>query len=303
MDQAESLRQMMSENQKGRPVLRVIAVTSGKGGVGKTNITVNLATLQALAGKRVLVIDGDLGMANVQIVVGINPRYHLGHLLDGTAELDQVMATTSVGVSVLPGGSGIRSLTSLDDAQKMRLMSVLDTIEDRFDVVFIDTGAGIGDNVLFFVAGAQEALLVVTPEPTSLTDAYAAVKVLSLEGGVEHFSVIVNPAPTEQVAREVFDKLCSVTRKFLKARVKLLGFLPRDENLPRSVVMQRPLVQAFPHSPASRALIEISDRLLGEAGPAQNAGGLKFLWQRILKESPSTLGDSPDQRGREHAPG
>jgi len=302
MDQAHSLRQMMTEKDQARPALRVIAVTSGKGGVGKTNLTSNLATIAAQSGKRVLVIDGDLGMANVQIVLGITPRFHLGHLLDGSAELDQVLTTTAAGVQVLPGGSGIRSLTALDDAQKLQLMSLLDTLEDRFDVVFIDTGAGIGDNVLFFVAGAQEVLLVVTPEPTSLTDAYAAVKVLSLEGGVEHFSVIVNPAPTEAVARDIFDKLCNVTNKFLKARLKLLGFVPRDENLPRAVVMQKPLVSVFPHSPASRALVEIADRLFSSPGPNQNAGGLKFLWQRVLKESPPAQPGSAAQ-GREHAQG
>ncbi|MEW5738144.1 MAG: MinD/ParA family protein [Myxococcota bacterium] len=281
MDQAESLRQMMSQQPGGD--VRVIAVTSGKGGVGKTNVTSNVAILAAQAGKRVLIVDGDLGLANVEIVFGLTPRYHLGHLLDGTVELQQVLATGPEGVRVLPGGSGVRSLTVLDDAQKLRFMTALDTIEDEFDLVLIDTGAGIGDNVLFFVGGAQEALLVLTPEPTSLTDAYAAVKVLSLEGGVEHFNVLVNQVATEQQAREIYEKLCTVTRRFLKARLKLLGQLPRDENIHRAVLLQRPVVQAFPHSPASRALKAVADKLFTEPPPQKNVGGLKFLWQRLLR--------------------
>jgi len=282
MDQAESLRQMMSR-QNGD--VRVVAVTSGKGGVGKTNVTANLAILAAQQGRRVLIVDGDLGLANVEIVFGLTPRYHLGHLLDGTAELPQVLATGPEGVRVLPGGSGVRGLTALDDAQKLRLMSALDTIEDEFDLVLIDTGAGIGDNVLFFVGGAQEALLVLTPEPTSLSDAYAAVKVMSLEGGVEHFNVLVNQVATEQQAREIYEKLCTVSRRFLKARLKLLGQLPRDENIHRAVLSQRPLVQAFPHSPASRALKAVADRLMSEPPAHSSVGGLKFLWQRLLRGS------------------
>jgi len=283
VDQADSLRQMMKER---RGALRVIAVTSGKGGVGKTNVTANLATLAAQSGQRVLIVDGDLGLANVEIMFGLAPRFHLGHLLDGSADLNQVLAKGPEGVRVLPGGSGVRSLTALDDAQKMRLMATLDTMEDDFDLILIDTGAGIGENVLFFVGGAQEALLVVTPEPTSLTDAYAAIKVLSLEAGVEHFHVLVNQAPTEQVARDIYEKLCNVTRRFLKARLKMLGFLPRDENIHRAVLMQKPVVLAFPHSPVSRALKVAGDKLLQEEPPPGNAGGLKFLWHRMLREGP-----------------
>ena len=288
MDQAESLRQMLADRH-GTPV-RVIATTSGKGGVGKTNISSNLAVLAAKSGKRVLIVDADLGLANVEIIYGITPKYHLGDLLDGKVTMEEVLATGPGGIRVLPAGSGVSSLTQLDDAQKLRLMTGLDAVEDAFDVVIIDTGAGIGENVRFFVGGAQEALLVVTPEPTSLTDAYASVKVLSLEAGVEHFNVIVNPCATEAIARDIFEKLCTVTRRFLKAKLKYIGFVPRDENLHRAVMAQKPLVELFPQSPASRALATISAKLFDEPAPVQNAGGLKFLWQRILRESPATAG-------------
>lgn len=289
MDQADSLRQMVAQRRSESPV-RVIATTSGKGGVGKTNISSNLAVLAAMLGKRVLIIDADLGLANVEIIYGIAPKYHLGHLLEGTASIEDVLARGPAGIRVLPAGSGISSLTQLDGAQKLRLMTGLDAVEDLFDLVIIDTGAGIGDNVRFFVGGAQEALLIVTPEPTSLTDAYASVKVLSLEAGVENFNVVVNPVANEQAAREIFEKLCTVTRRFLKAKLKYIGFVPRDENIHRAVMAQKPVVQLFPQSPASRALVGISHKLFEEPGPLQNTGGLKFLWQRLLREAPASAG-------------
>ncbi len=284
MDQADKLRELIAERQ-GQRGLRVIAITSGKGGVGKTNVSSNLAYLAAAAGQRVLIVDADLGLANVEILYGITPRYHLGHLLEGSASIENVLAQGPLGIRILPAGSGLRSLTNLDDAQRMRLLTALDKIEDDFDLVLFDTGAGIGDNVLFFCGGAQEALLVVTAEPTSLTDAYASVKVLSLEGGVEHFNVVVNLAPSEQNAREIFEKLCTITRRFLKAKLRYLGSVPRDENVHRSVMAQQPVSKLFPQSPATRALTGISERLFGEPGPEQSTGGLKFLWQRILRES------------------
>lgn len=282
MDQAENLRTLVTRRPHG---LRVIAVTSGKGGVGKTNISANLAVLAAKAGRRVLVLDADLGLANVEIIYGLKPRFHIGHLLEASAPIEDVLATGPHGVRVLPAGSGIQGLTHLDDAQKLRLMTALDYIEDAFDVVIVDTSAGIGDNVLFFVGGAQEALLVVTVEPTSLTDAYAAVKVLSQQAGVRYFNVIVNTAPTETAAREIFETLTSVTSRFLNARVKYLGFLPRDENMHRAIMAQRPLVDAFPQSPSSRALAGLADKLFNEPAPGPLDGGMKFLWQRLLREA------------------
>ncbi len=196
-----------------------------------------------------------------------------------------MLAAGPHGVRVLPAGSGVQALTHLDDAQKLRLMTALDYIEDAFDVVIVDTSAGIGDNVLFFVGGAQEALLVITVEPTSLTDAYAAVKVLSQQAGVRYFNVVVNTAPTETAAREIFETLTSVTSRFLNARVKYLGFVPRDENIHRAIMSQRPLVDAFPQSPSSRALAALADKLFTEPAPGPLDGGMKFLWQRLLRET------------------
>ncbi len=285
MDQAERLRELVRSRAPGAMPLRIVAVTSGKGGVGKTHVACNLAVLAARAGRRVLVLDADLGLANADIVLGVAPHYHLGHLLEGSVPLDDILAEGPEGVRVLAASTGVQELTQLDDQQKLRLVSALDEIEDRFDLVLIDCGAGIGDNVLFFAGAAQEALLVISPEPTSLTDAYAAVKVLSQQGGVERFSVVVNPVPTEAHGREVFGTLTRVTDRFLTARVSFLGHVPRDENLQRALMAQRPVVDLFPRSPSSRALGEIARRLLERPPLPSLPGGLKFLWQRLQRES------------------
>jgi len=282
MDQAQRLRELVDA---GTPRLRVVAVTSGKGGVGKSNLTANLAVLAARTGLRVLVLDADLGLANVEILYGLSPRLHLGHLLDGTATLDQVLVHGPHGVRVLPAGSGVQALCALDDVQKLQLVAALDPLEDAFDLVLVDSGAGIGDTVRFFVGAAQQALLVVSPEPTSMTDAYAAVKVLSRQGGVRIFDVVVNQTQTEAAAREIFQRLSGVTDRFLDARVRFLGHVPRDENLHRAVMAQKPLVELFPQSPAARAMGAIAARLLGEPAPAACDGGLRFLWQRLFREA------------------
>jgi flagellar biosynthesis protein FlhG len=165
---------------------------------------------------------------------------------------------------LLAAGSGVRSLTHLSSEQKMQFIQALDPIEEMFDLVLIDCGAGIGDNVLFFVGAAQEAILVVSPEPTSLVDAYATVKVLSQQAGVRTFNVIVNPVVDELAARGIFQKLTAVTGKFLEAKVRHLGYIPRDENLHRAIMAQRPVCEMFPSSPSARAIAVIGERLLSK---------------------------------------
>ena len=287
-DQAANLRSLVAtprapEPQTASP-LRVIAVTSGKGGVGKTNISANLAVLAAKMGKRVLVIDADLGLANVEIVFGLKPRYHMGDLISSSISIEDVLIEAPHGVKILPAGSGVQSLTQLSAEDKLRFIAALEPVQDKFDIVLVDSGAGIGDNVLFFVGAAQEALLVVSPEPTSIVDAYATVKVLSQKAGVRHFGVVINPVIEELPAREIFHKLTTVTSRFLSASVKHLGYIPRDENLHRAIMAQRPLVDAFPHSPASRAMNALADKLFNETAPPLLDGGMKLMWSRLFRE-------------------
>ena len=281
IDQAEGLRQQL---RVARPPLRVVAVTSGKGGVGKTNLSTNLAVLAAREGRKVLLIDADLALSNVEILYGLRPRYHLGDLLNSECQLDDVLAIGPHGVRVLPATSGNQELTQLTDAQKMHLVSALDPLEQTTDLVIMDTAAGLGDNVLFFAGAAQEVVLVVTPEPTSLTDAYATVKVLAQQAGCSQFQVIVNMAANEAQARRTFQRLSSVTARFLEADVRYLGQVPRDECLPRALAMQKPFVDMYPGAPATKALEGIVGRLLSEAPKVSTGGGLKFLWQALLRE-------------------
>ena len=287
MDQANSLRQLAAAGRITRSPLKVYAVTSGKGGVGKTNITANLATVMARAGKRVLVIDADLGLANTEIIMGVKPRYHFGDLITRGLSVEDVMVECPGGAMLLPAGSGVAALTHLTDEQKMRFVEAVDPLEEMFDVVLIDCGAGIGENVIFFVGAAQEAILVVSPEPTSLVDAYAAIKVLSQKAGVQTFNVIVNPIVDEMAARGIFQKLTAVTGKFLEAKVRHMGYVPRDENLHRAIMAQRPVCEMFPSSPSARAIAIIAARFMEDKAPADGAvgGGLKLMWQRLFRDA------------------
>jgi len=280
VDQAQKLREQVEIR---RPPLRVVAVTSGKGGVGKTVIAANLAVLAARSGRRVLLLDADLGLANADIVLGITPTHHVGHLLDGTASLDDVLSEGPCGVRVLGAASGIRNLTALGDADKAALLCMLEPLGHRFDLVLIDCGAGIGENVLFFAGAAQEALLVISPEPTSLSDAYATVKVLSEHVGLTHFDVIANHVADFQ-GRDVFRRLTQVTDRFLSAHVRYLGHVPRDEELLRAVRARRPVVEVSPRAPAARALATLLDSLFATERPAALDGGMKLLWRHLLQE-------------------
>jgi flagellar biosynthesis protein FlhG len=262
-----------------------MAVTSGKGGVGKTMLTANLAVLGAKRGKRVLIIDADLGLANIEIVFGAKPKRHLGDLLSPDVSMDDVLIEVKPGIHILPAASGIQQLTHLGEEEKLRLLAVLDGMADRFDLVLIDSGAGIGDNVLFFVGLAQEIVLVVTPEPTSLVDAYAAVKVLSQHMGLKDFGVVINSVVDEMAARDVFQKLVNLADRFLSVRIRHLGYVTRDENVHRAVMAQRPIADLFAQAPATRALNVIADRLFSMAPPPAVDGGMKLMWHRLFREA------------------
>jgi flagellar biosynthesis protein FlhG len=289
LDQAENLRLRVAGGKApgiaSVEPLRVMAVTSGKGGVGKTMLTANLAVLAAKRGKRVLIIDADLGLANVEIVFGAKPKRHMGDLLSPDVSVDDVLVEVKPGIHILPAASGIQQLTQLGEEEKLRLISALDAMADRFDLVLIDSGAGIGDNVLFFVGIAQEIVLVVTPEPTSLVDAYAAVKVLSQHMGLKDFGVVINSVVDEMAARDVFQKLVNLADRFLSVRIRHLGYVTRDENVHRAVMAQKPIADLFAQAPATRALTVIADRLFSMAAPPAVDGGMKLMWHRLFREA------------------
>ncbi|HKI82403.1 MAG TPA: MinD/ParA family protein, partial [Pseudodesulfovibrio sp.] len=215
----------------------VLSVTSGKGGVGKTNMSVNLAYSLSAAGKKVVLLDADLGLANVDVILGLAPQHNLFHLFHEEMTLDRILFDTPYGFRILPASSGISDMVNLDKGQKLDLLDAMDYLEDNVDYLIVDTGAGINDNVLYFNLAVQERLLIITPEPTSLTDAYALIKVLKLHHGVEKFRVLVNMVKDVNMAREVYLKLLNACDHFLDGiSLDLVGFVPYDQNVRNAVI-------------------------------------------------------------------
>ncbi|RPH77119.1 MAG: flagellar synthesis regulator FleN, partial [Nitrospiraceae bacterium] len=235
-----------------RPCTRVIAVTSGKGGVGKTNVVANLAVELARAGKRVLVLDADLGLGNIDVLLGLVPRYTLEHVLCGSHRLSDIILQGPAGIQVLPAGSGLPQLTSLTDSQQLILQTELEHTADTVEVLLIDTGAGVSPNVTYFASAAQETIVIISPEPTSLTDAYALMKVLCRQHRERRFKVLVNLVKSHREATQTFRKLDRAAERFLNIRLEYLGCIPLDDYLPMAVIQQKAVTELFPCSPASR---------------------------------------------------
>lgn len=262
-DQVTGLRKLVSV-QDGRSAnhgLRVISVTSGKGGVGKTNFTVNLALALVQLGQRVVVLDGDLGMANVNIACGIAPRYTVEHLLNGEKPIEEILVQSSGGIGILPGGSGIQALASLDRKQIEYVIANLGRLEATTDVLIIDTGAGLGDTVTNFLRASDELILLTTREPTALSDAYGLLKSLSpLEIPV---SVVVNRVKNEAEARLTYQRLEVAAHKFLNTSLNFLGWVYEDTNVIQAVMKQEPLGLSYPGSPAYRCIQWIAGSMMG----------------------------------------
>jgi flagellar biosynthesis protein FlhG len=279
-DSAEMGRVVMP-NQAS--VVRVMAISSGKGGVGKSNVVVNLAIAFGRLGRRVLIMDADLGLANVDIIMGLSPKYHIGHVLDGSKQLEEVLVKGPANILVMPASSGVQQLTHLTDEQKLIFLEILDGLEAEIDILLIDTGAGISDSVLYFNVAAQEKIVVVTSEPTSLTDAYALIKVLYTRHGERHFKILTNNVKDDHAGKNIFTQISKVADQFLDGlSLDYLGNIPSDPNVPRSVIQQRPLLEAFPQSPASKAFTNLASRL-DKTLPSQfNQGNIQFFWKRLL---------------------
>jgi len=286
-DQAAGLRSMKTGAGASRGQIKVISVTSGKGGVGKTNIVANLAISMSRLGRRVLVMDADLSLANLDILLGLNPKYHLGHVFHGERHLDEIIIEGPAGIKILPASSGFQDLTILDSEQKLALLEEVDSLEDQLDVLLIDTSAGIGDNVLYFNLAAQERIVIVTPEPTSITDAYALIKVLFTQHQEKNFRVLINEARSDKEAREVFRKLVTVADRFLGGvSLDYLGLIPYDTSVPSAVRRQEAVVEAYPNSPASRNFVRLAKALLEDESRGGLEGNIRFFWKRLFDYQP-----------------
>ena len=264
----------------------VVSVTSGKGGVGKTNVSANLACCLAAAGKRVVLLDADLGLANVDVLLGLTPSRNLFHLFHENATLREILFETPFGFKILPASSGVSEMLALSTGQKLELLEAVDELEETVDYLVVDTGAGIHDNVVYFNLAAQERIVVLTPEPTSLTDAYALIKVLKLRHGVERFKVLVNMAPDARSSRDVFTRLHAASDHFLSGvSLDYLGFIPRDPSVRKAVISQTPFCVADPAGAASQALGRVA-KTIQTWDTAENLdGNIKFFWKKLLFRS------------------
>ncbi|MFH0810809.1 MAG: MinD/ParA family protein [Pseudomonadota bacterium] len=272
----------MARGERAVSAPRVISVTSGKGGVGKTNIVANLAVALSKRGQRVLVLDADLGLANLDILLGLSSRYNVGHVLRGEKKLAEVIIDGPAGIRILPASSGVQELTLLGEEQKLVLLNELDAIEPDCDILLIDTGAGISPNVTYFNLAALERIVVVTPEPTSITDAYALIKVMATMHATRSFKLLINQVRGERDAQEVIAKLVRVVDRFIgEVSLEAVGWVPSDSCVPRAVKKQRAIVELFPECPASRGMCRVADTILAsDAGPAD--GNIKFFWRRLF---------------------
>jgi len=261
----------------------VFSVTSGKGGVGKTNISVNLAVSLARMGKRVVLLDADLGLANVDVLLGMTPELNLFHLFHKGVTLKKVLYKTPYGFHILPASSGVAEMLSLSTGQKLDLLEAMDYLEEKIDFLIVDTGAGIGDNVLYFNLAARERLLVLTTEPTSLTDAYALVKVMHLNHAVNRFRVVVNMAPSEKAAKQIFGKLYAACDHFLDGiSLDFVDFIPHDATVRQAVIKQTPVCHMAPEAPASLKIADIARKITSWDSGSQLDGNIKFFWKKLL---------------------
>jgi flagellar biosynthesis protein FlhG len=264
--------------------VRTIAVTGGKGGVGKTNISVNLSMALADMGKRTLLLDADLGLANVDVLLGLTPKFTLADLVAGRCTLEEVLIDMPNGLMVVPAASGRRHMAELPPAQHVGLVNVFSELQRELDVMVIDTAAGITDSVLTFCQAAQDAVVVVCDEPASITDAYALIKVLSRERGVDRVQIVANMVRDLNEGRLLYDKLSRVCEKFLgDVSLNYLGCVPQDDWLRLSVQRQQPVVKAYPSSPSAQAIAEIARRTARWQAPTVPRGNVEFFVERIIQ--------------------
>ena len=281
MEQAETLLKIMKlQNQR----TRMISVTSGKGGVGKTNISTNLGIILSRMGKEVVLLDGDLGLANVNVVLGMIPKYNLYNVLKGEKKIEEVILECEGGLKVVAGASGFRELSDLEYGAKEGLLNELEKLSFA-DIVLIDTGAGISEDVMRFVMGTEEVIIVTTPEPTAIADAYGLIKSVVVKGGNMSFKLLVNRVRNENEGKRIGDRVVSIGGQFLGVEIEYMGYVYEDEKVWRSVIKQVPFVVMEPRSRVSRCIVDIAKSLVGENGreEEEKRGGVRGFFDHLLR--------------------
>jgi len=267
----------------GHSPVQVIAVTGGKGGVGKTTIAVNLAASLAARGKQVMLLDGDLGLANVDVFLGLTPRLTLADVLAGNCTLEEILLDAPQGFKVVPAASGIAQLAELDTLTHVGLVRAFGDITAKVDIMVIDTAPGIAGSVLQFSQAAQQVLVVLCDEPASLTDAYALIKILSRDHGVKQFRVVVNQVRGRGMGQSLFQRFERVATRFLSVDLDYVGEIPEDAFLRRSIREQRPVVSAYPSAPASLALKTLAQRADNWPVADGPRGNVEFFVERLIR--------------------
>jgi flagellar biosynthesis protein FlhG len=273
----------MQNNNNNNSATRVIAVTGGKGGVGKTSMALNLAIALAEQDTRITLFDADLGLANIAVLLGLHPLRNLADVIDGKCDIQDILIKGPSGIQIVPASSGVKMMSDLSPIQHHSLITAFDALSQQTESLIIDTAAGISDSVISFCSASQEILVVVCNEPASITDAYALIKVLNQEFGIDHFRVLVNMQESENDSRELFKRLVKVTEQYMDVVLRYAGSVPRDDYLKKSVQMQRPLLLAYPGAPAAVAIRNLAAKIKTWPVSQQANGRLEFFSDRLMQ--------------------
>ncbi|MBX7139232.1 MAG: MinD/ParA family protein [Oligoflexia bacterium] len=282
---SKSLRRIEKTDTSRRPhaITRVMSFTSGKGGVGKTGVVVNLAVALARRNRNVLILDADLGLANIDVMLGIKIERTLQDFFEGRATLEEIIVDGPEGISIIPAASGVESICNLPTEHKLLLTDAIEQLAGEYDYLLIDTRAGIDADVMYFNSASGEIVCIINPEPTSLTDAYALIKVLSREYGEKSICILSNNVSGEAQGQACFNRLSRAVERFLNVELRYLGFVPTDEMVRASIQEQRALLELFPSSPAAMALSALATRIDSEFLDRRVKGGMQFFFRQLLE--------------------
>ncbi len=273
---------MLENLKRNKKYTKTISITSGKGGVGKTSVTCNLARYLALKGNKVLILDGDLGMANVDVMMGKRTEHSILDVIDGEKFIEEIIQPIGDSIYLIPGGSGLHELSHLTVYQKQNLLEQVSSLNGYFDYLLIDTAPGIDSNVLYLNAAVNEILVVVNPEPASITDSYALIKVLNKYHKEERFSILCNEVQSEREGLMVFQRLSEVCEKFLCVSLDYKGHIPLDAAMSRASRSQTLILDKSPYAPAAKAIMAVGDKIGADTGLGRAKGGLQFFWEQVL---------------------
>jgi len=289
MDQANNLRNLVNKNNYERKKMelssRVITVTSGKGGVGKTNFSLNLAIQFSKFDKKVVIIDADFGLANIEVLFGILPKYNLADVLRGERDVEEVLTDGPMGIKFISGGSGLKELSNITEKQLNYFINNFSYLDAISDIIIVDTGAGISKSVVNFIKASDETIIVTTPEPTSVTDAYALIKTIKEEsrGNIPDFKVVVNRVDDNEEGIEIYNKISRASSKFLGVSLENLGYIPYDRFLVKAVKHQQPATICFPNCEFARAIEKIGNKLMDiPVGKKADISGIRGFMKRLV---------------------